>query len=54
MKSKAPLLEAILEYKSENNILFSMPGNKSGKAFLKDELGEEFVNNILKKLKLRS
>lgn len=46
MKSKAPLLEAILEYKSENNVLFSMPGNKSGKAFLKDELGEEFVNNM--------
>lgn len=39
---KAPLLEELLKYRSENNLILSMPGNKSGKAFLKDSLGRNF------------
>lgn len=40
------LLKALLEYNSEHNIPFSMPGNKSGKAFLRDEIGREFYDRM--------
>ncbi len=40
------LLKALLQYNSEHNIPFSMPGNKSGKAFLRDEIGREFYDRI--------
>lgn len=43
---KAPLLEAVLDYKEENNLILSMPGNKSGKAFLRDRLGGKFRNTL--------
>lgn len=43
---KAPLLEELLKYKEEENLILSMPGNKSGKAFLRDELGEKFKNEL--------
>ena len=43
---KAPLLEELLNYKNEENLILSMPGNKSGKAFLKDKLGENFKNTL--------
>ena len=40
------LLKALLKYNSEHNIPFSMPGNKSGKAFLRDDIGREFYNRM--------
>ena len=39
---KAPLLEELLKYHKEDNLILSMPGNKSGKGFLRDSLGENF------------
>ena len=43
---KAPLLEALIRYKKEKNLILSMPGNKSGKAFKRDKLGLEFQKNL--------
>lgn len=43
---KLPLLEELLKYHDEKNLLFSMPGNKGGKGFLGDKFGEEFVNRL--------
>lgn len=43
---KAPLLEELLKYKSENNLILSMPGNKSGKGFLRDELGKRLRDSL--------
>ena len=43
---KAPLLEELLKYKEEENLILSMPGNKSGKAFLRDKLGERFKSSL--------
>lgn len=39
---KAPLLEELLKYHKEDNLILSMPGNKSGKGFLRDTLGTNF------------
>lgn len=39
---KAPLLEELLKYHKEDNLILSMPGNKCGKGFLRDSLGENF------------
>ncbi|MBU5454305.1 aminotransferase class I/II-fold pyridoxal phosphate-dependent enzyme [Caproiciproducens sp. MSJ-32] len=44
--TKAPLLESLINYHKENNLILSMPGNKSGKAFLRDEIGREFIKNL--------
>lgn len=44
--NKAPLLEELLRYKNEENLILSMPGNKSGKAFLKDKLGKVFKESL--------
>lgn len=44
--NKAPLLEELLKYKSENNLILSMPGNKSGKGFLRDELGKRLKDSL--------
>ena len=41
-----PLLEALINYKKENNIAFSMPGNKSGEAFKRDSKGKEFIESL--------
>lgn len=46
MRKKLPLLNALLEYSKENNTIFSMPGNKCGKAFLRDDIGKEFKENM--------
>ena len=46
MSKKVPLLEEVLKYKKEENIILSMPGNKSGIGFLRDDIGKEFVNNM--------
>lgn len=44
--NKAPLLEELLKYKNENNLILSMPGNKSGKSFLRDELGKKLKESL--------
>lgn len=44
--NKAPLLEALIEYNDENNLILSMPGNKSGKAFRRDSLGIKFQEKL--------
>lgn len=46
MSKRVPLLEEVLKYKKEKNLIFSMPGNKSGIGFLRDDIGKEFVNNM--------
>lgn len=46
MIKRIPLLEEVLKYKEEKNLLFSMPGNKSGRAFLIDEEGKRFADNM--------
>ena len=43
---KLPLLEELLKYHDEKNLLLSMPGNKCGIGFLGDEFGEKFVNRL--------
>jgi len=43
---KVPLLEELLKYHDENNLLLSMPGNKGGIGFLGDKIGETFVNRL--------
>lgn len=43
---RAPLLEELLKYKKEENLILSMPGNKSGKAFLRDDLGKRFKSYL--------
>jgi arginine/lysine/ornithine decarboxylase len=44
--NKLPLLNALLEYHNENNLIFSMPGNKCGLAFKRDEIGERFEQKL--------
>ena len=46
MSKKVPLLEEVLKYKKENNLILSMPGNKSGIGFLRDDIGKEFALNM--------
>lgn len=46
MSSRAPLLEELLKYHKEENLILSMPGNKSGIGFLRDSIGKEFVNKL--------
>lgn len=46
MKTELPLLEALLKYHKEENLILSMPGNKCGKAFLRDKIGSEFVSKL--------
>mgnify|MGYP000060797266 CR=1 FL=1 len=46
MSKRIPLLDEVLKYRKENNLILSMPGNKSGIGFLRDEIGKEFVNNM--------
>lgn len=46
MSKKVPLLDEVLKYKKENNLILSMPGNKSGIGFLREDVGREFVNNM--------
>lgn len=43
---KLPLLKELLKYHDENNLLLSMPGNKAGIGFIRDKIGEEFVNRM--------
>ena len=46
MNNKLPLLEEVLKYHKENNLSLSIPGNKSGIGFLKNDISKEFVNNM--------
>ena len=46
MSNKTPLLDEVLKDKKEENLIFSMPGNKCGKVFLKDNIGKEFVDTM--------
>lgn len=46
MDKELPLLNRLLDYHKENNLILSMPGNKCGKAFLRDDIGKEFINNL--------
>ncbi|GAB6167543.1 aminotransferase class V-fold PLP-dependent enzyme [Clostridium carnis] len=46
MEKKIPLLNELLKYKKENNLILSMPGNKCGRGFLRDSIGEEFANTL--------
>ncbi|AWK49680.1 decarboxylase [Clostridium beijerinckii] len=43
---KVPLLQELLKYHDEKNLVLSMPGNKCGVGFLGDEFGEKFVNRL--------
>jgi len=46
MNNKLPLVQALLNYNNENNIMFSMPGNKAGEGFNRDEIGKNFAKNL--------
>ena len=46
MSNKTPLLDEVKKNKKEENLIFSMPGNKCGKVFLKDNIGKEFVDTM--------
>lgn len=46
--SELPLINGVLKYIKENNILFCMPGHKGGRGFLNDDEGSVFINNLLK------
>ena len=46
MNKKLPLVKALLDYHKEENVIFSMPGNKCGKAFERDEIGKILVDNL--------
>ena len=46
IKNKALLLEEVMKYKGESNLLFSMPGNKGGEAFNRDDIGRKFANKM--------
>lgn len=43
---KVPLLTGLLNYNEEKNSLFCMPGNKGGKGFLRDSIGERFYKSL--------
>lgn len=43
---KLPLLNELIKYHKENNLILSMPGNKCGKAFDRDEIGLMFKRQL--------
>ncbi|NFH67867.1 aminotransferase class I/II-fold pyridoxal phosphate-dependent enzyme [Clostridium botulinum] len=46
MKERIPLLNELIKYHKEKNLLLSMPGNKAGLGFLRDEIGNEFAEKL--------
>ncbi|MBU5316777.1 aminotransferase class I/II-fold pyridoxal phosphate-dependent enzyme [Clostridium bornimense] len=46
MLIKLPLLNELIKYHKEDNLILSMPGNKSGIGFLRDDVGESFINRL--------
>ena len=46
MNKELPLLQELIDYHKEGNVIFSMPGNKCGLAFSRDEIGNYFRENL--------
>ncbi|WP_297633354.1 aminotransferase class I/II-fold pyridoxal phosphate-dependent enzyme [uncultured Clostridium sp.] len=46
MNGRIPILEEIIKYNKEDNLILSMPGNKCGKGFSKDYIGREFLEKM--------
>lgn len=46
MSKKMPLLEELLNYHKEKNLILSMPGNKCGRGFQVDKIGKEFADKM--------
>lgn len=46
MKRRLPLLQELIKYHEENNLLLSMPGNKGGSGFLRDSIGKQFAQKL--------
>lgn len=46
MKERIPLLDELMKYHKEKNLLLSMPGNKAGIGFLRDDIGKEFAEKL--------
>ncbi|MBN1053117.1 MULTISPECIES: aminotransferase class I/II-fold pyridoxal phosphate-dependent enzyme [Clostridium] len=46
MKERIPLLDELIKYHKEKNLLLSMPGNKAGIGFLRDDIGKEFAEKL--------
>ena len=46
MNKELPLLQALIDYHKEENTIFSMPGNKCGLAFSRDEIGNYLRENL--------
>ena len=46
MNKELPLLQALIDYHKEKNTIFSMPGNKCGLAFSRDEIGNYLRENL--------
>lgn len=47
--SKSPIVEEVLNYYKEDNILFCMPGHKKGTGFTRDSLGEELFSCFMQR-----
>lgn len=46
MRCELPLLQGLIDYHKEKNIIYSMPGNKCGEGFSRDEIGDYFRKNL--------
>lgn len=46
MEGRIPILEEIIKYNKEENLILSMPGNKCGIGFSKDYIGREFFEKM--------
>ncbi|MBY6811471.1 aminotransferase class I/II-fold pyridoxal phosphate-dependent enzyme [Clostridium botulinum] len=46
MKERIPLLNELIKYHKEKNLLLSMPGNKAGLGFFRDDIGKEFAEKL--------
>ena len=46
MSYKLPLLEEVLKYHNEEKLILSMPGNKCGRGFRRDRIGQEFRRRL--------
>ena len=44
--SKLPILNELIKYHKEENLILSMPGNKCGKGFLRDDIGKIFKESL--------
>ncbi|NFO29078.1 aminotransferase class I/II-fold pyridoxal phosphate-dependent enzyme [Clostridium botulinum] len=46
MKERIPLLNELIKYHKEKNLLLSMPGNKAGLGFFRDDIGKKFAEKL--------